>query len=304
MKTLAPVDLVRPMTVEDLPRVVKIARRAYDEDITDMQDVHGLEPWADPKKRPDRAGDRITSYTLGQHILQTDPDLCLVVEDGGKIRGASMAIDREGTIVMSMTAVPPKHQGQGYAAALIERLRGAIDNHMRSMAVVRAAETIRTLFPWNFDVHPSMRAEGVIDRSQLPTLKYVRDGDVNDLDLLVQVDRRLRGASRDGDHHLLLHGARLFVAEDRTARGYAYCHPNGSPLTVAASTTTLARELLFACLASADGDYPAAVRNITSEQRWAFDVVRRLRMDLHIAGPVIVRGMALPTPYLPHDSLG
>ncbi|WP_194291544.1 GNAT family N-acetyltransferase [Cumulibacter manganitolerans] len=303
MKSVA-VDLVRPMTLDDLPRVVKIARRAYDEDITDMQDVRGLEPWADPKNASDQLGDRITSHDLGKHILATDPDLCLVVEDGGKIRGASMAINREGTIIMSMTAVPPKHQGQGYAAALIEHLRTLTDNHLRSMAVVRAAETIRTLFPWNFDVHPSMRAEGVVDRSRLPATSNVRPGGPDDLDLLEMVDRRLRGAARGADHTLLMKGARLFVAEDRSARGYAYAHPNGSPLTVAATTTALARELLFECLGSGDDGRPAAVRNITGEQRWAFDVVRRLGMDLHIAGPVTVRGMALPAPYLPHDSLG
>ncbi|WP_106848221.1 GNAT family N-acetyltransferase [Blastococcus sp. Marseille-P5729] len=297
------IDLVRPMTFDDIDRVVKIARRAYDEDITDLQDARGIEPWADPKQM-DPAGARITSHDLAEHILATDPDLCLVVEDGGKIRGASMAIDREGTIVMSMSAVPPKHQGQGYALALIERLRSVIDNHMRSLAVVRAAETIRTLFPWNFDVHPSMRAEGEIQRDRLPRLKSVRDGDENDRDLLEFIDRRLRGASRGRDHELLLNGARLFVAEDRSASGYAYAHPNGAPLTVAASTTALARELLFACLASGTPGTPPVVRNITGEQRWAFDVVRLLGMDLHIAGPVIVRGMALPSPYLAHDSLG
>lgn len=299
----ATVDLVRPMTLDDLDRVVKIARRAYDEDITDLQDVRGIEPWADPKN-VDPDGASITSHDLGRHIMQTDPDLCLVVEDGGKIRGASMAINREGTIVMSMTAVPPKHQGQGYAQALIERVRSVLDNHMRSMAVVRAAETIRTLFPWNFDVHPSMRAEGLINRDKLPRLKFVRDGDASDFGLLEQVDRRLRGASRGSDHQLMMSGARLFIAEDKRASGYAYAHPNGAPLTVAASTTALARELLFACLASGEGQLAPVVRNITGEQRWAFDVVRSLGMDLHIAGPVIVRGMALPAPYLPHDSLG
>lgn len=297
------IDLVRPMTSDDLDRVVKIARRAYDEDITDLQDARGIEPWADPKQ-VDPAGERITSHTLAQHILTTDPQLCLVVEDGGKIRGASMAVDREGTIVMSMSAVPPKHQGQGYALALIERLRSLVDTRMRAMAVVRAAETIKTLFPWNFDVHPSMRAEGEIRRDQLPALRFVRDGDENDLDMLEFIDRRLRGASRGADHSLFLGGARLFIAEDKSARGYAYAHPNGAPLTVAASTTALARELLFACLASGTPGNAPVVRNITGEQRWAFDVVRRLGMDLHIAGPVIVRGMALPSPYLPHDALG
>jgi predicted GNAT family acetyltransferase len=302
--TASGADPIRQMTVEDVNRVVKIARRAYDEDITDMQEVRGIEPWADPKKSDDPLGPRITSHELARHILSTDPTLCLVLEDEGKIRASSMAINREGTIVMSMTAVPPKHQGQGYATALAAHLRELLDSHMRSLAVVRAQETIRTIFPWNFDVHPAMRAEGTVDRAALPRLKLVRDGTADDLDLAINVDRRMRGASRERDHELLLNGARLFVAEDRKHRGYAYCHPDGSPLTVAASTSKLARELLFACLASGSGERPAVVRNITGEQRWAFDVVRATGMDLHISGPVAVRGMALPTPYLPHDALG
>lgn len=302
--TTPTVDLVRQMTADDIDRVVKIARRAYDEDITDMQDVRGLEPWADPKTTDKQVADRITSHDMARHIMSTDPELCLVLEDGGKIRAASMAINREGMIVMSMTAVPPKHQGQGYATALAAHLRELLDAHMRSMAVVRAQETIRTIFPWHFDVHPAMRAEGVVDRARLPRLEHVREGSADDLDLAIAVDRRLRGASRERDHELLLNGSRLFVAEDKKGRGYAYCHPNGSPLTVGSTSSKLARELLFACLASGTSDRPSAVRNITGDQRWAFDVVRTAGLDLHIAGPVAVRGMAIPTPYLPHDALG
>lgn len=302
--TAPPVDLVRQMTADDVDRVVKIARRAYDEDITDLQDVRGLEPWADPKAPDGAPGERITSHDMARHIMSTDPTLCLVLEDEGKIRAASMAINREGLIVMSMTAVPPKHQGQGYATALAAHLRTLLDSHMRSMAAVRAQETIRTIFPWNFDVHPAMRAEGVVDRTSLPRTEHVRDGCADHIDLAIGVDRRLRGASRDEDHTLLLRGTRMFVAEDRKNRGYAYCHPNGSPLTVAATSTKLARELLFTCLASGGADHAAVVRNITGEQRWAFDVARAAGMDLHIAGPVAVRGMALPIPYLPHDALG
>lgn len=302
--TAEAVDHVRQMTAADVNRVVKIARRAYDEDFSELQDVRGIEPWADPKRRGDDSDDRITPRDMAEHILATDPQLCLVLEDGGKIRAASMAINREGMIIMSMTAVPPKHQGHGYATALAARLRELLDSHMRSLAAVRAQETIRTIFPWNFDVHPAMRAEGFVDRKSLPKLRYLRDGSADDLDLAISVDRRMRGASRERDHDLLLGGSRLLVAEDGRNRGYAYHHPDGSPLTVAATNSKLARELLFGCLAAGTGTRPAVVRNITGEQRWAFDVARTAGLDLHIAGPVAVRGMALPTPYLPHDALG
>ncbi|QHB99212.1 GNAT family N-acetyltransferase [Epidermidibacterium keratini] len=296
------VELVRAMTYDDLPQVVKIARRAYDEDISVISERPGLEPWADSVKG--REDTRITSQDLAEHILRHDAGTCLVAEDDGKVNGAMMAINREGMIIMSMLAVRPKAQGRGYAAAIIDRMRAMLDDYRRAMAVVKASETIRAMFPWNFDVHPAMRAGGQIDRSRLSTTKSVREGTPQDRDFIEGLDRRLRGASRGVDHDLLASRARLFVAEERSARGYAYAHSDGSPLTLAATTTTVARELLTSCLASGSpGDAPV-VRNLTGEQRWAFDVVRSLGMDLHLAGPVIVRGMALPAPYLPHDSLG
>lgn len=298
------VELVRAMTPEDLPSVVKVARRAYDEDLNVLSARPGLEPWAD-SGRIARMDSRFTSLELAEHILRHDPQTCLVIEDDGKVNGAVMAINREGMIIISMLAVRPKAQGRGYGSLIIDRMRSMLDSYRRSMTIVKASETIRTMFPWNFDVHPAMRAEGIVDRSRLTSTKSVRDGTADDRDFIEGLDRRLRGASRGVDHDLLSSYARLFVAEDRSARGYAYAHSDGSPLTLAATTTTVARELLMACLASGGGpdDLPV-VRNLTGEQRWAFDVVRTLGLDLRLAGPVIVRGMALPAPYLPHDSLG
>lgn len=291
------------MGPDDLAQVVKIAKRAYKETFSDLQASRGIEPWADRRAHAE-AGERITSLQMAEHILKTDAETCLVLEEARSIKAAVMAINREGMFVMSLTAVAPKAQGRGYAQALMQPMHQMVDTFPRSLGVVRADETIRFLFPWNYDVHPAMRAEGEIDRDRLPAIHHVRDGNDNDRELCIAIDRRLRGASRGSDHDLLAASSRLFVAEHGTAYGYAYAHPNGSPLTVAASTTALARELLVSCLASGEIGSVALVRNITSEQRWAFDVVRRLGMSLHLAGPVVVRGMALPTPYLPHDALG
>lgn len=294
---------VRAMDPDDLAQVLKIAKRAYRETLSDLPMSRGIEPWAD-RPAEDDDGERITPLDMAQHILGTDPDTCLVLEEDGSLRAAVMAINREGMFVMSLTAVAPKAQGKGYAQSLMAPIHELIETFSRSLGVVRAHETIRILFPWNYDVHPAMRAEGEIDRGRLPAVRSVRDGVADDRDLCVAVDRRMRGASRGADHDLLMARSRLFVAESGTASGYAYAHPNGSPLTVAATTTALARDLLVACLASGDAGSVALVRNITGEQRWAFDVVRRLGLTLHLAGPVVVRGMALPAPYLPHDSLG
>ncbi|WP_106349424.1 GNAT family N-acetyltransferase [Antricoccus suffuscus] len=291
------------MRPDDLAQVVKIAKRAYKETFSDLQESRGIEPWSD-RRADAEEGERITSLQLAEHILKTDPETCLVLEESGSIKAAVMAMNREGMFVMSLTAVAPKAQGKGYAQSLMQPMHQMVDTFPRSLGVVRADETIRFLFPWNYDVHPAMRAEGAIDRGRLPVIRSVRDGDDSDRELCVTTDRRLRGASRGPDHDLLAASSRLFVAEQGTAYGYAYAHPNGSPLTVAASSTALARELLVGCLASGESGSVALVRNITSEQRWAFDVVRRLGMSLHLAGPVVVRGMALPAPYLPHDALG
>lgn len=304
MSVTAPTELVRPMVRSDIDQVLKIARHAYVEPVNQTE-YDGLDPWADSARQAVE-GDRIAPRDMARHILRTDPALCLVLEEDGKIRGAVMAVDREGLVVMSMVAVRPKHQGRGYAEAMLAHIRTVLDSHSRAMAVARATESIELLFPWNFDIHPAMRAAGPIDRSKLPAVHSVRDGDESDLDFITALDRRLRGAARGPDHELFLANARLHVVKDKKGKGtgYAYAYPNGSPVTLVATSTTAARELLVTCLAgSSSGDVPL-ISNITGEQRWAFDVARRLGMVLHLAGPVIVRGMALPTPYLAHDALG
>lgn len=291
------------MTATDIPDVVKLARRAYKETISDLRASRGVAPWAD-RVSEELAEDRITSTDLAEHLLRTDPDTCFVIEDAGTVRGVVMAAHREGLLITSMIAVAPKSQGRGYSQELLAPLTGIVDAAARSIGVVRVTETMRFLFPANFDVHPSMRAEGVIDRSKIPHVRKVRSGTLADRERMIDVDRRLRGASRGPDHDLFFANSQLFVAEDGINFGYAYCDPNGSPLCVASTATNLARELLVTALASAGPDSVSLVRNLTGEQRWAFDVVRRLGLGLRLGGPIVVRGMALPTPYLAHDALG
>lgn len=294
---------VRPMTMADAESVTWLARRAYTATSSTGSEPQ-LAPWAE---NPDLNGPaaKVRPVQLVRHIIGTDPNGCFVLIDQGNLKGAVMTASREGLLALAMLAVAPQSRSQGVGTSLIEPVSSLIDGSPRSMAVVSGVpESIGFLFRLGFDVHPALRAEGVVDRSQLPELSNIREGTAADRSLCEAIDRRMRGASRGPDHELFESAGRLFVAESGRGQGYAYARDNGSPMTVAATQTNLARALLFACLASGSPGTPARVSNLTGEQRWAYDVVRSVGLELYVAGPVMVRGMGLPAPYLPHDVLG
>jgi hypothetical protein len=76
-------------------------------------------------------------------------------------------------------------------------------------------------------------------------------------------------------------GDHLLISENDSGRGYAVAH-KGSPNIVAATTPEIASELLWACLARADGE--VEVRWITTLQNWAIPVV--LEAGLALSPPV------------------
>lgn len=294
---------VRPMTMADAESVTLLARRAYPDTSTAGGEPQ-LATWtANPDLNAPDA--KIGPVQLVRHIIGTDPDGCFVLSDDGDLQGAVMTASREGLLALAMLAVEPQSRSQGVGTSLIEPISWLLDASPRSLAVVSGVpDSIGLLFRLGFDVHPALRAEGVVDRSRLPELGSIREGTAADRSLCEAIDRRMRGASRGPDHELFASAGRLFVAESGRGQGYAYARDNGSPMTVAATQTNLARELLFACLALGSPGLPARVSNLTSEQRWAYDVVRSVGLELHVAGPVMVRGMGLPAPYLAHDVLG
>ena len=116
------------------------------------------------------------------------------------------------------------------------------------------------------------------------------------------VDRGVRGAAHASSdiQDLMQLGGRLLVAEGAAGQGYAIAEEI-SPGLLAATTSGVAADLLWACLAEVS-IVEAKVRWLTAAQQWAMPVVLAAGLVLAPAGPVCVRGEVGPlTPYLPNN---
>ena len=150
-----------------------------------------------------------------------------------------------------------------------------------------------------FTLQPTLVAGGKVSRESLPAGLKTREGTDADLDLAVRVDRAIRGSPHGPDLEFMLRtSSRLLVAEGPEGSGYAVVL-EGSPGLLAATTPEAATNLLWSCLAEADGD-DVEVRWFTEAQNWALPVVLKAGLSLSPAGPICVRGELGPlTPYLP-----
>lgn len=296
---------VRPLRVADVEPVTWLAQRAYADLAHRIGDERGgPEPWT-ATATDTVVGTRKAAAGVLRHVLAHDSDGSLVAEVDGQAVGAAVSFNREGLWVLPLLAVVPGSQGQGIGRSLLSGLRDYLDAAARAIVPgSRDPAGVGLFFRMGFDIHPAMRAEGAVDHSATPVLPNVRPGTAADRELCETVDRRLRGAGRGPDHELLVTSGTLLVAEKGPAYGYAYVRPDGSPLVIAATQTLISRELLWACLSRSPEGGIVIVDHLTGEQRWAFDVARSAGLVLRPSGPVLVRGMALPAPYLPHATLG
>jgi hypothetical protein len=151
-----------------------------------------------------------------------------------------------------------------------------------------------------FSLHPLMVATGTLDRSSIPVVEKVREGDARDVDLMDSVDRATRGAAHGPDHELMLRSWPLLVSDTTTGSGYAYLE-GGRVALLAATNRRTATRLLWAALA--DGGPQATIGHVTAANEWALDVAIAARLDIRTEGYLALRGMAPPAPYLHHGAL-
>jgi len=198
----------------------------------------------------------------------------------------------------------PGADGEGVGRLLMERavtygaaaLRGAIcaGPDPRALALYRA---------FGHRLHPTMRLEGVVERTALPVVRSVRDG-AADLDLADAVDWLVRGAPHGPDHQMLAQDHGLLVAESPSGRGYAWAGADG-PSVLAATDVGTARELLWEVLARAPAQRPITLDRVTAEQDWAVDLAVRAGLAVSPGAFICLRGMPrLPAPYVPSAHYG
>lgn len=288
--------LIRPAREGDLAAMSRLTARSYYEvDVRTFQ-----RSWPDPQPRPPER-DGFWIQRAG-HTLTTDPEGCWVAERDGEVVGCAVSRVRELMWILSSFAVSPSLQGQGIGhqllAAALHHGRGCLRGMFAASADPAAVRRYRLA---GFTLHPQMFLTGTVERSALPVVERMREGNFADIDLMNSIDRQTRGAAHLSDHELLVGQFRLIVTERSNGSGYAYVDDTGAAVLLAATTRRTAADLMWEALASAPGE--VSVHHITAANEWAIDVGMAARLSLHQSGYLCLRGMKPPTPYLHHGSL-
>jgi GNAT superfamily N-acetyltransferase len=217
------------------------------------------------------------------HLCQSDSGGSWVATDQETIVGFAQAAKRERLWVLAHLFVAPETQGHNVGSLLLDRAIGYSSTAAGIIASTPDPRAIRAYAQLGFDAHPTLTASGALDRSSLPAVEGVREGDERDLDFADDVDRRLRGGPHGCDARFLMTaGARLIVAPNR---GYALTGEAG-PLIVAAIDEPAARVLTLECLASAAAPV-VVLKRLTSVHQWAIQLAIQLRLELRPWGPLL-----------------
>ena len=238
------------------------------------------------------------------HLQRTDPDGAWGAFDGDRLVGVTLASRRGSLWFLSLLTVEPALQGQGIGHRLLDRALTTAS--AAPAALICSSEDPKALRRYGtagFALLPAYRARGTLDRSRLPAVDGVREGDWDaDRDLVEQIAVQVRGALVGPDlDAYAANGARLLLADGPAGRGYAVpfgqsCRP------LAATTAAAARALLLAGLAELEGE--VTVEFVTAEQQWAVQALLELRLPFKPGDSLCVRGFRPTGPYLPSGALG
>ncbi|MFD7076349.1 GNAT family N-acetyltransferase [Nocardioides sp. NPDC059952] len=285
---------IRPMDPEDVPLAQQLSDDAFYE--AAVQSRRASDP---PAQRRSEA--RVASWIARTtKFLATDAEGCFVAYDSEGLAGFAASIRRDDVLwILSTFAVRPGLQGLGLGKRLLDAAMTYGSGCPRWM--LSASDDPKALRRYRlagFDLHPQLMLHGTIDRSLLVAVDGVREGTASDLDLVDDIDRKVRGAGHGRDHAALSAAGTLVV--DTAGRGYAYTELSG-PILLAALDESTAIRLMWECLARTTG--PATVGHVTGANQWAVDVGLAARLAIGAEGLLGVRGMAPPSLYLHHGAL-
>ena len=232
------------------------------------------------------------------HLLATDPDGAWVAEVDGDVAGVSLALLREGVWGLSLYSVAPDLQGRGIGKALLDRtLEYGADSRGGIILSTEDPKAMRRYARAGFQMHPTLAAAGILDRSALPGDLPVREAGEQGFELAAEVDREIRGGAHGPDlGQMLEQGFRLHVYD---GRGYVM-ERQGRPVLLAARDEEAARALLWAAFAQAAPGATVDIDFISAGHDWAVDVALTAGLALSPNGVLFVRGELGPlSPYLP-----
>ncbi len=292
MGAVTPAVDTRPMLPDDAPACEEVWREAF----AAMRRAYHLPVHSDDEAARERLRRRI------QLLCDTDPGGSWVATDGDATAGFAQAIQRGHLWVLSLLAVAEDHQGQGVARRLLERAVAYGDGEGPGLIMSsRDPRAMHRYVQAGFALHPTVAAFGSLRREQLVPTPQVRVGGAQDLDLVAEVDRQLRGSAHGPELERMLEECDLLVVP---GRGYALARATGVALLAAVDEET-AIALLVAGLAATPEGAVVDVNWMTAAQQWAIRSCTDLGLELMPVGAVMVRGRPGPlVPYLPSGAYG
>jgi GNAT superfamily N-acetyltransferase len=282
--------IVRRLEPADVAATEVVSAWTFDEADRDTRRV------SDPEPTPRTADESTAWIERARHFLARDPAGCWIAARGDDVIGFALSQNRGGCWYLWTYGVAPGHQGHGVGAALMDAVLAHAGRRPGMLSsTVHPAATRRYRLA-GFELHPQLRMVGRVDRSGLPAVSGLRDGDGDDIEWMDELDVRRRGGGHGPDHELLVATHHLTVSRPPRP-GYVYTRDDGRPTLLAADDTTTARDLLTDALAGTTT--PTLVNCITVQNHWAVDVGLTARLDIGQEGYLALRDMAPPAPYLP-----
>lgn len=284
---------IRPMTVADVPVCAAISDDAF---LAVDLAMHrpGL-----PPPRPRTAAHTARWIARTTVTVTTDPDGCVVAEDGGDVVGFATGFRREQVWCLATYAVRPALQGRGIGRQLLDAALAHAEPCPRWLLSASADPAAGHRYRLaGFTLVPQSSFFGPVVPAALPADHGVRAGDAADRAWIDELDRAIRGGSHAPDRAALEASGTLLVCDDRS--GYAYADPGGVAL-LAAGDAASAERLLVRALRDAGPGF--ALHHVTEANPWARDLALAAGMTQAPRGHLGVRGMAAPAAYIHHGSL-
>lgn len=282
---------IRPMRVEDVPAAERASAVTFFEGDRLSRRV------SEPEVQPRSAEVGKQWIDRMSYLVETDPGGCWAAMDGDDMVGFAISQNREQVWYLATYGVLPQHQGRGLGRQLMDAvLAHAAGRPGLFSSTVHPGATRRYRLA-GFLLYPQMRMVGTVDRSTLPAVSGLSEGDENDIEWMDRLDVSRRGAGHGRDHEYMIRRMRLMVSRQSGRQGYVFIDEDlGQAKLLAAQDPQTASSLLWEALASSQG--PTLINCITTANHWAIDVGLAARLDIGQEGYLALRGMTEPTPYL------
>jgi GNAT superfamily N-acetyltransferase len=281
---------VRLMREEDLEQAERASDAVFV--VSDRRCRRDDEPEPEPRS-PEASRQWIGRM---RHFLGVDPGGCWVAEDEGRIVGFAISQNRGRVWFLATYGVLSDLQGIGIGKRLLAAVLRHADGRQGLLSSTTHPGATRRYRLAGFLLYPQMRMVGVVDRSTLPALSGLRDGNTDDFEWMDRLDESIRGGGHGPDHQYMFDRMRLVVSISTKRPGYVYIDPRGRPALLAAGDEETAQMLLWEALAASDEK--TLVNCITTANHWAIDVGLGAHLEIGQEGYLAIRAMGEPSPYL------